>query len=229
MHQEILRGIGRLGSRGVRFTEGGPRQFTSSRAMPALGRRVTLSYPIPEREIHELELSSNMVGSALLSAVPPVVPRASRSAVRLLSQPFYATVSDAAMLCCTIIRQHPSRPFDRFAWHKSCKICLACSWQHLFWAAIRIPNLYLLPARRHANLNQPNKQSISTLGAAIVARGCRERAEVQHIVFFVFSFFLSACSHARPGRSPYRSELFCYRNASCRGTQRLLLASFLPI
>lgn len=189
MHQEILRGIGRLVSRGVRFTEGGPRQFTSSRAMPALGRRVTLSYPIPEREVHELELSSNMVGSALLPAVPLFVPRAFRSAVRLLSQPFtrpFPTPLCFAAQSFVSTRAVPSTASRgtraaKSAWHAHGSI----------WAAIRIPNIYLLPApaRRHANPNQPNSQSISTLGAAIVARGCRERAEVQHIVFFVFSFF----------------------------------------
>lgn len=89
MRQEILRGVGCLRNRKARRSQQADRDnLLVRRTMPALGRRVAFSYSIPEREIHELELSSKMVGNALRPTVPPFVPRAFRSAVRLLSQPF---------------------------------------------------------------------------------------------------------------------------------------------
>lgn len=80
----------------------------------------------------------------------------------------------------------------RVACHKSCKICMECPWQHLSLSGPKYgtrPDV--LPARRHTYPNQPNTQSISTLDAAIVARGCREGADVQHICLYLSPFRLA--------------------------------------
>lgn len=86
----------------------------------------------------------------------------------------------------------------------------------------------VLPARRHINPEQPNRQSITTLDTAIVAG-----AGVKELIFSsqpFISFLTSHMqAHARCGTLPCRSELFCYHELASRGIQRLRLVSSNPI